>query len=227
MQDPHQPHTSTPEELQALENLRNTGDPFLAWRNNTRALQLMPLHPASILLIGRKAPADITLAWDAKASAPHAQLSLLGAGWFIEDLGSKNGTFVAGKRIWNHTRLQDHMRISAGQTILVFHHQQTRAPQNTAISETDLLDDSITRREDLRHNEELVLIALCRPLICDREQEPPPNATIAAAVFLAEDTVRRILTHLYQRFAITDEPKRRRLAQRAVATGVVTLDDYR
>ena len=62
--------------------------------------QVVPLHNTSIL-IGRASRSrnispDIDLSSDSGISRRHAQLTTDGKRWFVEDLGSSNGTYVGG-----------------------------------------------------------------------------------------------------------------------------------
>ncbi len=52
----------------------------------------------SPLIIGRSSRAGLAVA-DLRLSREHAQLSLRGEDWVVEDLGSHNGTFVNGQRV--------------------------------------------------------------------------------------------------------------------------------
>ncbi len=60
----------------------------------------------------------MTLA-DARLSHRHARMSRMGTAWVIEDLGSKNGTWVAGERITRRV-LADGEGIVVGHTALVY-----------------------------------------------------------------------------------------------------------
>jgi DNA-binding NtrC family response regulator len=56
---------------------------------------------------------------DARLSTHHARLTKLGGRWVLEDLGSKNGTWLAGKAIQQQT-LDDGDVIEVGHTMVVF-----------------------------------------------------------------------------------------------------------
>src|SRR5579859_1294248 len=62
------------------------------------------LHPDEVLLLkptttlGAEADNDLILL-DGFVSAHHARLRWDGAGWWLEDLGSKNGTYVNSERL--------------------------------------------------------------------------------------------------------------------------------
>lgn len=225
MRDPHEPHSSSPSELQALADHQRAGEPFIAWRDDEQRLRFLTLALSRpTLVVGRRSPADVVLGWDPKVSAEHAELSTVGAGWFVEDLASTNGTYLDGKRIWGRARLRDQSRVTVGSTVIAFHERAAVGPEQGEPSQTEIAAAPVAR-DALRGNELAVLRELCRPLILDGEAEPPTNGAIGEAVFLEENTVRKILTTLYRRFDVVEEPKRRRLAQRAIATGIVTLRD--
>lgn len=69
----------------------------------------------SSLLIGRDAAADVVLR-DRSVSRRHALLLRAGGAFFVEDLGSTNGTWVGGMRLAPHdpTPLRDGDRLSLG-----------------------------------------------------------------------------------------------------------------
>ncbi|HTL36410.1 MAG TPA: sigma 54-interacting transcriptional regulator [Kofleriaceae bacterium] len=56
---------------------------------------------------------------DARLSTHHARITKLGGRWILEDLGSKNGTWLGGEAIQQHT-LDDNDVIEVGHTMLVF-----------------------------------------------------------------------------------------------------------
>ena len=70
--------------------------------------------------IGKAAENDVALPDDATASHLHAVLERFPAGWCVTDLGSSNGTWVNGERIWASRRLRSGDEIRVGQTRLMF-----------------------------------------------------------------------------------------------------------
>ncbi|HEY1813892.1 MAG TPA: sigma 54-interacting transcriptional regulator [Kofleriaceae bacterium] len=56
---------------------------------------------------------------DHRMSGQHARISRIGDAWVLEDLGSKNGTWIAARRSTRHT-LRDGDAIVVGHTVLVF-----------------------------------------------------------------------------------------------------------
>lgn len=73
--------------------------------------------PGDVFVLGRHA--DVELRFDPDAdlgvSARHARVQRAGDQWLIEDLGSRNGTFVNGTPIGQPTVLHDGDRITLGQ----------------------------------------------------------------------------------------------------------------
>ena len=56
--------------------------------------------------IGKSTENEIAVDDDATASGLHAVLERFAAGWCVTDLGSSNGTWVNGERIWASRRLR-------------------------------------------------------------------------------------------------------------------------
>jgi pSer/pThr/pTyr-binding forkhead associated (FHA) protein len=69
------------------------------------------------LLIGRGNDAAIRLD-DDYVSTRHARIASSGDQWFVEDLGSTNGTYVGSARITQATALQLGTQVRIGKTIL-------------------------------------------------------------------------------------------------------------
>jgi pSer/pThr/pTyr-binding forkhead associated (FHA) protein len=69
------------------------------------------------LTVGRAADADLVLA-DELVSRRHARVSQRGAGAVVEDLGSRNGTFVNGNQIHGPTRLVPGDQLQLGVTLV-------------------------------------------------------------------------------------------------------------
>jgi pSer/pThr/pTyr-binding forkhead associated (FHA) protein len=71
----------------------------------------------SPLLIGRGNDAAIRLD-DDYVSTRHARIAASGEQWFVEDLGSTNGTYIGSQRISQPTTLQLGSQIRIGKTTL-------------------------------------------------------------------------------------------------------------
>ena len=69
------------------------------------------------ILIGRGQDAAIRLD-DDYVSTRHARIALSGDQWFVEDLGSTNGTYVGQARITQPTTLTLGIQVRVGKTVL-------------------------------------------------------------------------------------------------------------
>ncbi len=74
------------------------------------------LRARQTVVIGRGKECDVVIS-DVKASRRHCRLTR-GEDWFeLEDLGSKNGTFVEGKRIREAVVLRSNQTFKVGDTV--------------------------------------------------------------------------------------------------------------
>jgi len=69
------------------------------------------------LLIGRAQDADLILE-DDYASGRHARLFPQGSRWFLEDLGSTNGTFVEGNQLTRTMPIDPGTGVRIGKTVM-------------------------------------------------------------------------------------------------------------
>jgi predicted component of type VI protein secretion system len=169
--------------------------------------------------IGKADENDIPVAEDVTASHLHAVLERFPAGWCVSDLGSSNGTWVNGERIWASRRLRHGDEIRVGQTRLVF-----RDPLGTAGAPTEAEEapPALTGRE------RDVLLALCRPLLArDMFTEPASTRAIADELVITQAAVKQHLGNLYDKFGIPagDDHRRARLANDALRRGAVSLSE--
>jgi pSer/pThr/pTyr-binding forkhead associated (FHA) protein len=74
----------------------------------------------SSLSIGRDPRSDLCLALDPLVSSAHARLVQDGQGYWLEDLGSRNGTFVGDQRIQSRTLIGPGAVFVVGRTHLEF-----------------------------------------------------------------------------------------------------------
>lgn len=158
---------------------------------------------------------------DPTASDLHAVLERFPAGWCVADLGSSNGTWVNGERIWASRRLRDGDEVRVGATRLVFHDPHGDAGAKT---ESEQEAPSLTSRE------RDVLVALCRPLLArDMFTEPASTRAIADELVITQAAVKQHLVNIYEKFAIAggDEHRRARLANEALRRGAVSLAELR
>jgi predicted component of type VI protein secretion system len=138
--------------------------------------------------IGKAAENDIAVDDDATASGLHAVLERFPAGWCVTDLGSSNGTWVNGERIWASRRLRHGDEIRIGQTRIVF--RDPPAPAGAA-TEVEQAPPALTARKCD------VLVALCRPLLArDNFTEPASTRAIADELVFTQAAVKRHLANL-------------------------------
>ena len=102
--------------------------------------------------IGREADNDLQLLING-VSRYHAMISFDGAGWYIEDLGSTNGTFVSGKKIDGKIRLNPEEEVKIGDQLFRFC-DTTATPVASvlqpAAAETAVVDNSfLNEKPDL------------------------------------------------------------------------------
>lgn len=76
----------------------------------------IPLKQAGVLL-GRNPECTLVLD-DEYASGRHARIFHNDGGWFVEDLGSTNGTYVAGERLTEPRSVQEGTQLRIGTTVL-------------------------------------------------------------------------------------------------------------
>jgi pSer/pThr/pTyr-binding forkhead associated (FHA) protein len=84
--------------------------------DGSSAGQAVPLDRAPIL-IGRGSDAAIRLD-DDYVSTRHARIASSGDQWFVEDLGSTNGTYIGAHRLTQPTTLQLGSKVRIGKTTL-------------------------------------------------------------------------------------------------------------
>jgi hypothetical protein len=174
---------------------------------------------ADRLTIGKSDENDLPLPDDPTASHLHAVLERFPAGWCVADLGSSNGTWLNGERIWSFQRLRHGDEIRVGQTRLIFRDFQGAEGAKTEAEEAP---PQLTARE------RDVLVALCRPLLArDMFTEPASTRVIADELVITQAAVKQHLANLFDKFGLSaDESNRRvRLANDALRRGAVSIND--
>ena len=96
-------------------------------------------HPCTPTTAIGRVEGDILLP-DPKVSSRHARMVCHSDGWHIEDLGSRNGTFVNGQRITGATRLKAGDTILIGSTELLFEQQREGQQPGNSLRISRLLD---------------------------------------------------------------------------------------
>jgi pSer/pThr/pTyr-binding forkhead associated (FHA) protein len=155
---------------------------------------------------------------DPSVSRTHLLLEQLGGSWFVEDLGSRNGTYLNGQRINGRRVVQpgDEIRLGLARVVL-------RGVLSGGGPATSVVDEPpvLTRRE------RDVLVGLCRPLLSgDPFTEPGSIREIATALVVSDAAVKQHLANLFDKFGIVEGDRRRvRLANAALSSGAVSLSD--
>jgi pSer/pThr/pTyr-binding forkhead associated (FHA) protein len=176
---------------------------------------------AGRLTLGADPANDLALPADPTLSRLHAVLERYEAGWCVRDLGSRNGTFVNGQRVWRERPLHPGDELRVGATRLVYRGEGPADGKSTQASEPP---PELTRRE------REVLLVLCRTVLAGAAfTEPASIREIADALVVTEAAVKQHLAHLYDKFGISGGGERRRvrLANEALRRGAVTMAGLR
>jgi hypothetical protein len=174
------------------------------------------------LTLGKDGSNDVAIDSDPTISRLHAVLERFASGWCLRDLGSRNGTFVNGERVFGERVLRPGDEIRLGATRLVYR-ADAQAKDATATAAAQPAPVLTPRERD-------VLLALCAPLLRGSLfTEPASVREIAAELVVTEAAVRQHLLRLYEKLAVPETAPRRRvqLANEAITRGAVTVADLR
>jgi pSer/pThr/pTyr-binding forkhead associated (FHA) protein len=167
------------------------------------------------LIIGRAVESHVVLPFSS-VSRRHAEIHDVGGQWYVEDLGSRNGTFVDGARVAVGTRcrLRHGSRLGVATAVLVVS-LSNDAVDGDATSSIELagLDPAVT----LSPYQLQVVRLLASPWLADGS-EPASNAAVAEALGTpaAEDAVKAALRRTYAKVGLsgqTHRAKRRELCR--------------
>lgn len=175
---------------------------------------------AERVALGAAEDSDVTFEGDETISGIHAVVERYGDHWSIRDLGSTNGTFVNGERIWGERRLRNGDEIRLGRTRLTYR----------ADAQAIKLTQAAQPPPDLTRREREVLLELCRPLGSgDVFTEPASTKDVAKALVVTDAAVKQHLASLYDKFGFHDQAERRRvrLANEAIRRGAVSVAELK
>lgn len=186
-----------------------------AWRGGSPSAHLeidydlagasIPLTAArSPVIIGRSSECDIELRDDPSVSRRHAVLSVIDDGWVLEDLGSKNGTFVHGQRVPGPVALRDGDVVLMGQTRMTLHVDREN-PATTAPAR------DIGPTPELSPGELRLLKALVDAWLRDGAAypRPPTAADLAARLPSSPQAVGAALRRVGRRLGVDGSPRER------------------
>jgi pSer/pThr/pTyr-binding forkhead associated (FHA) protein len=91
--------------------------PFLRYQDGL-GVHYVELGKKDRLVIGRDKGCDVALN-DTQASRQHCEIKKLPGGFLVNDLNSKNGTLINGKKVGSWT-LKDDDVLTVGGTVLVY-----------------------------------------------------------------------------------------------------------
>ena len=85
--------------------------------------------PPQTAIIGRAVECDVVIA-SKSVSREHTRLRKEGRRWFVDDLGSTNGTYLNGERVINNLALLDGDSLMVGDVTFTFHDPETTTREN-------------------------------------------------------------------------------------------------
>ncbi len=98
---------------------------------DTTPTKLLVVEPAAMrgstvsldteVVVGRAEECDVTLSEDPFVSTRHARFFQRDGEWWVEDLGSTNGTLVNAQRITEASRIRRDDRVQAGSAVFEVH----------------------------------------------------------------------------------------------------------
>jgi len=226
------PHTASAAELKARLEVERRGAPFLVLRDGAGVQRLIALEDGrDRLTVGRSDECDLALVWDEGVSRVHAQLERVGPGWVLVDGGlSRNGSYINGERVHDRRRLADADTLRFGETLVLY-----RAPPHPAVGsgagDRTVVQSGLPGPSEVSPAQKAVLRVLCRPFAEGASwAKPATNQVIADELVLTPDAIKRHLRALFAKFGVDDLPqneKRLRLAERALASGAITVAELR
>jgi predicted component of type VI protein secretion system len=190
---------------------------YLEWWDG-QARRAFPLESDRVT-VGSSLTNDVVID-EPSVSRVHAILQLVSHTWVVEDCGSRNGTFVQGKRIPSIHPLRPGEELRLGRVQLLLGGQPSAGGKET---------EAVADQPALTARERDVLVALCAPLADgDVFTEPLSVREIATALEVSDAAVKQHLANLYDKFAVVDGDRRRsRLANAALDSAAVTVADIR
>lgn len=107
-------------EAHSSQTRENHGQACLVVHDPAAGPAVVRLTPGEVATLGR-APDNLIVIRDERASRQHAQVFFTDSGWKVRDLGSRNGTYLAGERIEGEHLLAAGDVLAIGRVELVFY----------------------------------------------------------------------------------------------------------
>jgi pSer/pThr/pTyr-binding forkhead associated (FHA) protein len=214
----------TPREQELVRRTRAQASAFLlydALEGVRRTLQAARLDRSGAVYIGRADDNDIAVGWEQSVSGTHAKIEREATVWFLEDLDSKNGTFVGRERLLDRRRLRDGDMFSLSRGA-----NAARFEFNCA----EPLERTVTRHQSassLTSSQLRLLSALCVHRLYGCGVEPATDEEMARVLRMAPTSMRSGLTPIYRACGLEHVPhssKRRQLAEFAIERGLARRD---
>ncbi len=98
---------------------QTTSPAYLIIQLGNRWTDILRLQPEQSVFIGRSSDCQVVVR-DERVSRKHAEISANGGGWQVRDLGSRNGTQVAGQSISGPHTLREGETIAVGGCLMTF-----------------------------------------------------------------------------------------------------------
>ncbi len=208
-------------ELDLEAEVRAEGRPYVRYRDGVlfHAVSLSP--SASPVEIGRIDACPVRVQSDPLVSRRHARLIFSAGWWSIEDVESRNGTFIGQRRIPGETILKDGACFRVGATVLSLHLPESGGDETALeeLAEPRLLDPSPIQRK--------ILVLLARPWLAGYEfPAAPSDLEIAHRLECDVESIAEAVTELYEQAGLAkDVDQRSGLIARAMHERTITPDD--
>jgi predicted component of type VI protein secretion system len=79
-------------------------------------LKLPAPHLPDGYVLGRREDCDVVLPYDSQISRTHARLTYTDGVWYVEDMGSKNGTYVGKHKVEHRIMIESGHMFRMGRT---------------------------------------------------------------------------------------------------------------
>ncbi len=208
-------------EREIVRTARKQGNAFLLYdrlAGGLKKLDFSVVDRVRAVYIGRAEGTDVTTDWEHSVSGTHAKIEREATVWFLEDLNSKNGTFVGRERIRDRRRLRDGdvFTLSTG----------AGAPR-FEFNCAEPFERTVTRggsdMPKLRASELRLLSALCVHRLYGEGLDPASSTEMACVLVMSKNSMRSGLSPIYVACGLQDVPpasKRRRLMEFALEHGL-------